>query len=180
MRSVDADHMLRDPRLIDVIDEHPVPVLAGDRPLDVEREGHAAPFLGDLDGDGKLALLVGQYFEGRLRIYRNVGTRDKPKFDAYTWFEADLTLGDAQLPRVGIRKKGFLGSVVGTGFAKPSLKVDTDRFVDDQAIGETDGLTLNNESSDPTRMASCLQDNVSRSALASCRSAVSNPSVNQL
>ena len=29
MRSVDADHMLRDPRLIDVIDEHPDPVLAG-------------------------------------------------------------------------------------------------------------------------------------------------------
>jgi hypothetical protein len=29
MRSVDDDHMLRDPRLIDVIDEHPDPVLAG-------------------------------------------------------------------------------------------------------------------------------------------------------
>ena len=66
----------------------PVPVPAGDRPLDVERDGHAAPFVGDLDGDGKLALLVGQYHEGRLRIYRNAGTRDKPRFDTYTWFEA--------------------------------------------------------------------------------------------
>ena len=28
MRSVNDDHMLRDPRLIDVIDEHPDPVLA--------------------------------------------------------------------------------------------------------------------------------------------------------
>src|SRR5262249_43906961 len=32
----------------------PVPIKAGARPLDVEREGHAAPFVGDLDGDGKL------------------------------------------------------------------------------------------------------------------------------
>src|SRR6266851_9667294 len=71
----------------------PVPVLAGDKALDVEREGHSAPFVGDFDGDGKLALLVGQYDEGRLRIYRNVGTRDKPKFDSYTWFEAAGKLG---------------------------------------------------------------------------------------
>jgi hypothetical protein len=66
----------------------PVPILAGGRPLDVEREGHAAPFAGDLDGDGKLALLVGEYFEGRLRIYRNAGTRRRPRFDSWTWFEA--------------------------------------------------------------------------------------------
>jgi hypothetical protein len=71
----------------------PVPILAGGQPLDVEREGHSAPFVGDIDGDGKLALLVGQYHEGRLRIYRNVGTRDKPKFDSYTWFEAGGKLG---------------------------------------------------------------------------------------
>jgi hypothetical protein len=71
----------------------PVPVLAGGRPLDVERDGHSAPFLGDIDGDGKLALLVGQFSEGRLRIYRNTGTRDKPQFDAYTWFEAGGKLG---------------------------------------------------------------------------------------
>jgi hypothetical protein len=66
----------------------PVQIQAGGRPLDVEREGHAAPFAGDLDGDGKLALLVGEYFEGRLRIYRNTGSRQRPRFDSWTWFEA--------------------------------------------------------------------------------------------
>src|SRR5262249_58267177 len=66
----------------------PVKIHAAGRPVDVERSGHAAPFVGDFDGDGKLALLVGQYHEGRLRIYRNTGTRDKPKFETYTWFEA--------------------------------------------------------------------------------------------
>ena len=66
----------------------PVHVLAAGQPLDVERSGHAAPFVGDFDGDGKLDLLVGQFHDGRLRIYRNVGTNREPKFDSYTWFEA--------------------------------------------------------------------------------------------
>jgi hypothetical protein len=66
----------------------PVPVQAGGRALDVEHVGHAAPFIGDFFEDGGLALLVGQFQEGRLRIYRNSGTRAQPRFDSYTWFEA--------------------------------------------------------------------------------------------
>ena len=66
----------------------PVKIHAAGKPIDVQRSGHAAPFVGDFDGDGKLDLLVGQYHEGRLRIYRNVGTNREPKFDSYTWFEA--------------------------------------------------------------------------------------------
>ena len=66
----------------------PVPVLVNGRPLDVEREGHAAPFVGDLDGDGKRHLLVGQFDDGRLRIYRNRGTNTRPRYDSFTWFEA--------------------------------------------------------------------------------------------
>lgn len=66
----------------------PVHVLAGGKPLDVERSGHAAPFVGDFFEDGTQALLVGQYHEGRLRIYRNTGTKSQPKYDSYIWFEA--------------------------------------------------------------------------------------------
>jgi len=66
----------------------PVQVQAGGQPLDIQREGHAAPFVGDFYEDGGLCLLVGQYSDGRLRIYRNTGTRAKPRFDSYTWFEA--------------------------------------------------------------------------------------------
>lgn len=66
----------------------PVQILANDKPLDVEREGHAAPFVGDFFEDGTLALLVGQFHEGRLRIYKNTGTRNKPVFDSYVWFKA--------------------------------------------------------------------------------------------
>jgi hypothetical protein len=66
----------------------PVHVQASGRPLDVQRSGHAAPFVGDFFEDGTLALLVGQYHDGRLRIYRNTGTRAQPKFDSYVWFQA--------------------------------------------------------------------------------------------
>jgi hypothetical protein len=66
----------------------PIQVQASGMPLDVEHVGHSAPFIGDFFADGGLALLVGQFHDGRLRIYRNVGTRTKPRFDSYTWFEA--------------------------------------------------------------------------------------------
>jgi hypothetical protein len=66
----------------------PVQVQAGGQALDIQREGHAAPFVGDFYEDGGLCLLVGQFNDGRLRIYRNTGTRAKPRFDSYTWFEA--------------------------------------------------------------------------------------------
>jgi hypothetical protein len=66
----------------------PIQIQAGGRPLDVEREGHSAPEVGDFDADGVRDLLVGQYHEGRLRIYRNVGTNAEPKFEAHEWFMA--------------------------------------------------------------------------------------------
>lgn len=66
----------------------PVHVLAGGQPLDVERSGHAAPTVGDFDGDGKPDLLVGQYDGGMLRIYRNTGTAAAPVFDTHTYFAA--------------------------------------------------------------------------------------------
>src|SRR5262245_21702808 len=66
----------------------PVQIQAGGKALDIEREGHSAPFVGDFYEDSGLCLLVGQFDSGRLRIYRNTGTQAKPRFDSYTWFEA--------------------------------------------------------------------------------------------
>lgn len=59
--------------------EPPFRISAGDEWIDVDI-GHAAPWVIDWDGDGKDDLLVGQFGEGKLRIYRNVGTNAAPKF----------------------------------------------------------------------------------------------------
>jgi hypothetical protein len=49
--------------------------------------GHAAPLVKDFDGDGIPDLLVGQFGEGKLRVYKNVGTAQAPRFDSFTWFK---------------------------------------------------------------------------------------------
>jgi hypothetical protein len=49
--------------------------------------GHAAPLVTDFDGDGVPDLLVGQFEEGKLRIYKNVGTAKEPKLEGFTWFK---------------------------------------------------------------------------------------------
>ncbi len=67
--------------------EKPFRVEADGKAIDVEI-GHAHPFVYDFDGDGTRDLLVGQFGQGRLRIYPNTGTNSAPKFGAFTWFEA--------------------------------------------------------------------------------------------
>ena len=70
----------------------PVMVLAGREPIDTEI-GHAAPFVGDFDGDGKRDLLVGQFGGGTLWIYRNDGTDAAPVLNAREKFRAGGTEG---------------------------------------------------------------------------------------
>ena len=68
--------------------EKPVRLESAGKPIDVDI-GHAAPLWTDWDGDGKADLLVGQFGQGRLRIYRNTGNKGQPRFDGFTWFEVD-------------------------------------------------------------------------------------------
>jgi len=55
--------------------------------IDVDA-GHAAPLMADIDGDGLADLLVGQFDGGKLRVYKNVGTKKESKFQGFTWLEA--------------------------------------------------------------------------------------------
>ena len=59
--------------------EKPFRVQAGGKPIDVD-VGHAAPYVVDFDGDGIRDLLVGQFGQGRCRIYKNTGTDKAPQF----------------------------------------------------------------------------------------------------
>jgi len=57
----------------------PIQLQAGGQPINVDM-GHAAPFVADLNGDGRMTLLVGQFGDGKLRLYPNIGTKREPKF----------------------------------------------------------------------------------------------------
>jgi len=70
----------------------PITITAGGKPIDVE-VGHAAPCVADLKGDGKPCLLVGQFGGGKLRVYANLGTKGKRRFDKFEWFQAGDKLG---------------------------------------------------------------------------------------
>lgn len=65
----------------------PQRIYSGDEMIDVD-VGHAAPWLHDMNADGKRDLLVGQFGSGKLRVYHNVGTEEKPKYDDFEYFQA--------------------------------------------------------------------------------------------
>ncbi len=49
---------------------------------------HAAPIYEDIDGDGVKELLVGQFKDGKIRLYKNHGTNTQPVFKDFTWLQA--------------------------------------------------------------------------------------------
>ncbi len=74
--------------------EKPFQLMAGDGPMDVGGIGYAAPCVGDFDGDGRRDLLVGQFREGKMRIFLNQGTNKDPKFGKdYVWFQDGADTG---------------------------------------------------------------------------------------
>ncbi len=65
----------------------PFLVEADGRAIDVPG-GNSAPFLHDLDGDGLRELWVGQFEDGCVRVYRNVGARGAPRFAGFELLRA--------------------------------------------------------------------------------------------
>ena len=70
----------------------PREILANGKSISVP-VGYVAPFLADWDGDGLDDLLVGQFGYGRMRIYKNIGTRVQPEYGDFTYFQAGGTTG---------------------------------------------------------------------------------------
>jgi hypothetical protein len=64
----------------------PVRVEAAGKPIDTAI-GHAHPLYADFDGDGVPDLLVGQFGDGLLWLYKNTGTAAKPQFAAGVKFK---------------------------------------------------------------------------------------------
>jgi hypothetical protein len=75
--------------------ETPVRLKAGGVTVRVERPGYAAPCLADIDGDGKLDLLVGQFNKGKVQVFKGLGGA---KFAKGSWLQAEGK--DAEVPGV--------------------------------------------------------------------------------
>ncbi len=63
----------------------PVRLEAEGQLIAAESPGYAAPALHDMDGDGLKDLLVGQFYGGRINVYRNLGDGELAKGE---WLEA--------------------------------------------------------------------------------------------
>ncbi len=75
--------------------EPPVRIKAGGVPIRVESPGFAAPCLVDLEGKGKKDLIVGQFNQGKMKVYRNLGGG---QFAEGVWLMADGKI--AEVPGV--------------------------------------------------------------------------------
>jgi spore coat protein H len=73
---------------------------------------------------------------------RHPDSAEKP----FSWFPADVKVNGVTIPNVGVRKKGFIGSL---DRDKPSLKVDFKRFEKGRRVAGLKQLTLNNNKQDP-------------------------------
>jgi hypothetical protein len=86
-------------------------------------------------------------------IFFGADCLDAPFPDPFDYFHADVTVDGETAPDVGIRKKGFLGSL---DEDKPSLKLKLDEYVDGGTLFGLERITLNNSKQDASYVHQCL------------------------
>ena len=77
----------------------------------------------------------------------------KPMERPYTYVEASVSIDGVVFPKVGLRKKGFIGSLSHT---RPSLKIKLNHIDKDGGIEGLTNLTLNNNKQDTSLMSQFL------------------------
>lgn len=112
-------------------------------PDDYTRMARETRFLADYKS-------IDEVFEEFSKIQSNVS---QPWPSEYNWYQADIEIDGVKLDKVGIRRKGFIGSLYSP---VPSFKIKTDKFVNGQFLGDTERITLNSIPWDYTRMFTCL------------------------
>ena len=71
----------------------------------------------------------------------------------FEYVKGDVTIDGKKIEDVGIRKKGFLGSL---NVERPSLKIRFDKYREQNPVDGLDRLTLNNNNQDPSRVCQYL------------------------
>ncbi len=84
-----------------------------------------------------------------------------PAPEAFFYVSGSVSIEGELLENVGMRKKGFLGSL---DTNKPSIKIKTDEYVVGQKLSGLSRFTLNNTVQDPSYMNQCLGYKLFRSA----------------
>jgi|MDTC01.1.fsa_nt_gb spore coat protein CotH len=92
-------------------------------------------------------------FERRSAVTILGSNCDEPIPDSYNYYPADVAIDGELLEQVGVRAKGFVGSI---NPGRPSLKVKLQEYQDDFFYKEQKRFTFNNQSTDATRVATCM------------------------
>ena len=84
----------------------------------------------------------------------------------YNFYDAEVTVDGKTFANVGVRKKGFVGSLSET---QPSFKLKFDEVIgqeegNGQQINSMDRLTLNNNKQDPAHVKQCISYDIMRAA----------------
>lgn len=79
----------------------------------------------------------------------------------FDYYPADIAINGDRVEAVGVRKKGFIGSLSDT---KPSLKIKLNEFIGGQEYKGLKRLTLNNQRQDPSLINACLGYSIFRDA----------------
>lgn len=83
-----------------------------------------------------------------------------PNFE-YTYFKGSVTVDGVKVADVGIRKKGFLGSL---SVVRPALKLKFGHYVAGQKLFGLKRMTLNNNRQDPALARQCLSYSLFKAA----------------
>ncbi len=86
-----------------------------------------------------------RYQSRDIRTALGASRQFKPMESPYTYVEASVSIDGVVFPQVGIRKKGFIGSLSHT---RPSLKIKLNHVDEDGGIEGLTNLTLNNNKQD--------------------------------